>query len=95
MPYHPQVNGNVEYFNKILKNVLTKVCNVNRNDWDVHILVVLLEYRMTCKKLARQRPFQKVYGQEAVMPMEHIVTSLRIAIVTEMVDHNVMEEHLA
>ena len=85
-PYHPQANGTIEVFNKILETTLTKVCNANHDDSNLKIPVVLWAYRTTCKRLTGHTPFKLVYGQEEVMPMEYIVPSLRIAAATGMDD---------
>ena len=94
-PYHPQENGMVEAFNKIMEQEVTKICNFDRSDWDVRITSVLWAYRTTCKKFIGKTLFRMVYGKEAIIPMEYIVPSLCITTFTNIPEPNIMEECLA
>ena len=60
----------------------------------MEILAILWAYRTTCKKLTGHTPFKLAYGQEVGMPMEYIVTSLRVVVLNEMVDEETLNERL-
>jgi hypothetical protein len=74
---------------------LTKICSVNKDDWDLRILAILWACRNTCKKSTTQTPFKLVYVLEAVVPMEYLVPSLRIATFIGMDDTDAVQDRLA
>ena len=44
-PFHPQSDGMVERFNRTLEDMPSKFISPTQNDWDEHLLVMLMAYR--------------------------------------------------
>ena len=88
-PYYPKCNGQEESTNKTLKGVLTKIVQDEPHDWDRKLVSALWAYRATFKVTTNQTPFRLAYGQEAVVPLEFMVPSLRIAVDHDL-DYNVV-----
>ena len=79
-PYYPRSNGLAESTNKTLKGILTKIVQQEPHNWDRKLISALWAYRTAYKVTTNQTPFRLAYGQEAVVPLEFMVPSLRMAI---------------
>lgn len=79
-PYYAQSNGQAESSNKILKSIIRKMIDENVRNWHECLNKALWAYRTSPRLSTEVTPFQLVYGQEAVLPMEINVQSIRVCL---------------
>ncbi|MCO5609839.1 hypothetical protein L7F22_064071 [Adiantum nelumboides] len=77
-PYYPQCNGLVEKTNGVLCKIITKHVRDRPQDWDKHLNAALWAYRTSFKVSTQFTPYHLVYGQEALLPIEVELGSLRV-----------------
>ncbi|MCO5602979.1 hypothetical protein L7F22_057121 [Adiantum nelumboides] len=77
-PYYPQCNGLVEKTNGVLCKIITKHVRDRPQDWDKHLTAALWAYRTSFKASTQFTPYHLVYGQEALLPIEVELGSLRV-----------------
>ncbi|KAD5960652.1 hypothetical protein E3N88_12124 [Mikania micrantha] len=81
-PVHPKANGQVESSNKIIINNLKKKLGFKKGKWAEELPFVLWANRTTTKNATGQTPFSLVFGSEAVLPTEIIISTTRTSLQT-------------
>jgi hypothetical protein len=96
-PYYAQANGQVESSNKTLIKLIKKKIEENPKRWHEVLSEALWAHRISKHSATKVTPFELVYGQEDVLPVEVNLDALRIARQNELsvVDyHNLMLDRL-
>lgn len=84
--YHPQSDGLVEKFNSTLISLLSKVAKSGK-DWDRHLPFVLFAYRASVQESTRESPFYLLYGRDARLPSESVLSHEPSPYAVDIVDY--------
>jgi transposase InsO family protein len=96
-PYYTQANGQAESSNKTLIKLIKKKIEENPKRWHEVLSEALWTHRISKHSATKVTPFELVYGQELILPVEINLDALRIARQNELsaVDyHNLMLDRL-
>jgi transposase InsO family protein len=78
-PYYAQANGQAESSNKTLIKLIKKKIDDNPRRWHEILSEALWAHRISRHGATKVTPFELVYGQEAVLPVEVNLDAYRFA----------------
>jgi len=79
-PYYPQVNGQVNDINSVLKKMIQRMLGKHKTKWHLMLFSTLWAYWTSTKTVAGFTPFHIFYSLEVVLPIECEISSLKISI---------------
>jgi len=77
-PYYAQANGQAESSNKILIKLIKKKIEEHPRRWHEVLSEALWAHRISKHGATQVTPYELVYGQEAVLPVEINLQDLRV-----------------
>jgi hypothetical protein len=77
--YYAQANGQAEVINKILIGLVKKKIDEKPRHWNEVLSEALWTYRFAKRGDIKVMPFELVYGQEVVLPVEINLQTYRVA----------------
>jgi hypothetical protein len=78
-PYYAQANGQAESSNKTLIKLIKKKIEENPRRWHEVLSEALWAHRISRHGATKVTPFELVYGQEAMLPVEVNLDAYRLA----------------
>jgi transposase InsO family protein len=78
-PYYAQANGQAESSNKTLIKLIKKKIEDNMRRWHEVLSEALWAHRISRHGATKVTPFELIYGQEAVLPVEVNLAACRLA----------------
>ena len=93
-PYYPQCNGLVEKVNGMICKIISKQVGSKTQHWDKHLNAALWAYRTSFRTSLGFTPFHLVHGQEALLPIEVELSSLRVLLHSQKKGKGAIKERL-
>ena len=76
-PYNPQSNTKGERFHKTLADVLTKLAEHNKGNWDLFLTQALAAVRFSINETTKFSPYYLVYGWDVVLLIDNLLRPRR------------------
>ena len=87
--YHPRGNGLVENFNKSIRSMIAKHAQTHGPNWDLYLQHLLFAYRTKPHGSTNESPFYLLYGRDARLPTETVLSPTRIAYSVDLDDYKI------
>jgi hypothetical protein len=68
--YYPEANGMIERGHQPLKDALVKLCETDGKKWRHYLPLVLFADRISTKRTTGYSPYELVFGQSAILPVD-------------------------